>query len=144
MIAPVQQPPSPANAPAPSPPPVTSNAGTTAAAMPAALRLTFDKAQSDLTPASAASIRLLVQAAPHSDSTTYNVQAYASGDADDPSVARRLSLSRAIAVRSALMADGVPSARIFLRALGSEPAEGGPPDRVEISVLGDNATAAQR
>ena len=53
------------------------------------------------------------------DSTSFNVVAYAAGTPDDPSTARRLSLSRALAVRSALMADGVGSARIYVRALGA-------------------------
>jgi outer membrane protein OmpA-like peptidoglycan-associated protein len=110
------------------------------------MRLTFSKDQSDLSPESVASIKQFVQSMPRADNTTYNVLAYASGDPDDPSVARRMSLSRAIAVRSALIADGVPSARIYLRALGSQPGEGGPPDRVEVNVPGGNstATAAQR
>jgi len=144
VIPPVQPPVPPASASPPAPPPITANAATTAAATPAGLRLTFNKGQSDLSPESADSIKQLVQTAPHTDTVSYNVLAYASGDPDDPSVARRLSLARAIAVRSALMADGVPSARIYLRALGSQPGGGGPPDRVAIDVLGGNTTAVQR
>lgn len=63
--------------------------------------------------------------------------AYAPGKPDDPSTARRISLSRAMAVRSALVADGVPSARIFVRALGEQYGDG-PPDRVDLSVTGAN------
>jgi hypothetical protein len=46
-----------------------------------------------------------------------------------------------LAVRSALIADGVSSARIYVRALG---ATGGAdaPDRVDVTVLGGNAPAA--
>ncbi len=139
-IAPIQPPAPPANAPSPAPP-VAAGAATTAAAIPAGLRLTFANGQSDLSPGSADSINHLVQAAPAGDATTFNVLAFASGDPDDPSVARRLSLARAIAVRAVLMADGVPSSRIYLRALGSEPGQG-PPDRVDLSVLGANASAA--
>lgn len=145
-IPPVQAPAPPANAAPPAPPPIAANAATTAAATPAGLRLTFSKDQSDLSPDSVTSIKQFVQSAPHTDTITYNVLAYATGDPDDPSVARRMSLSRAIAVRSALMADGVSSSRIYLRALGSQPEDKGSPDRVEINVLGGNspATAAQR
>ena len=96
------------------------DAGTTARPLISGLQLTFAKGQSDLSPTSANSIKALARAAPNVDTTTFNVLAYASGDPDDPSVARRMSLSRAIAVRDALMADGVPSARIYLRALGSQ------------------------
>jgi len=143
-IPPVQTPPPAANAPPLVPPPIAASAATTAAATPAGLRLTFSKDQSDLSPDSAASIKQLVQNAPQTDTVSYNVLAYASGDPDDPSVARRLSLARAIAVRAALMAYGVPSTRIYLRALGSQSGGGGPPDRVAIDVLGANVTAGQR
>jgi outer membrane protein OmpA-like peptidoglycan-associated protein len=43
-----------------------------------------------------------------------------------------------MAVRSALVTSGVPSARIYVRALG-EAFGAGPPDRVDVSVLGANA-----
>lgn len=102
----------------------------------------FAKGQSDLSPASADAIKQFAKGAPNTDATTFNVLAYASGDPDDPSVARRLSLSRAIAARDALLADGVPSARIYLRALGAQPGDGGPLDRVDIAVMGANATSA--
>jgi outer membrane protein OmpA-like peptidoglycan-associated protein len=46
------------------------------------------------------------------------VDAYAPGSASDPSVAMRLSLSRALAVRDALAACGVPAGRIVPRADG--------------------------
>jgi hypothetical protein len=42
-----------------------------------------------------------------------------------------------MAVRSALVVDGVPSARIFVRALGEQYGDG-PPDRVDIGVTGAN------
>lgn len=59
--------------------------------------------------------------------------AYASGDAENASQARRLSLSRALAVRSYLIEKGVRSARIDVRALGNRN-EGGPPDRVDATI----------
>jgi outer membrane protein OmpA-like peptidoglycan-associated protein len=140
-LEPIQPPAPPANAPPPLPPPIDAGAATTAAATQAGLRLTFATGQSDLSPESADSIKHLVQASPAGDATTFNVLAYALGDPDDPSVARRLSLARAIAVRAALMTDGVPSSRIYLRALGSQPGQV-PPDRVDVSVLGANGGTA--
>jgi outer membrane protein OmpA-like peptidoglycan-associated protein len=139
-IPPVPPPVAPANPPAPPVPPVVAGAATEAAATGTGLRLTFTNDKSDLSPGSADSIKHFVQSAPTGDTTTFNVLAFASGDPNDPSVARRLSLERAIAVRAALMADGVPSSRIYLRALGFEPGRG-PPDRVDLSVLGANASA---
>jgi outer membrane protein OmpA-like peptidoglycan-associated protein len=122
-----------------APPPVSDTAATTAAPTTSGLRLTFAPEQSDLSPESSASIRQLTAAAPGGDSTTFNVLAYAPAKADDPSTARRISLSRAMAVRGALVADGVPSARIFVRALGEQYGDG-PPDRVDIGVTGGTAS----
>jgi outer membrane protein OmpA-like peptidoglycan-associated protein len=59
--------------------------------------------------------------------------AYAQGDEDTASKARRLSLSRALAVRSFLIDQGVRSTRIEVRALGNKVSEGAP-DRVDIVV----------
>jgi hypothetical protein len=58
------------------------------------------------------------------------IDAYAAADPDDPSVAPRLSLSRAFALRDALVACGVPSASIIPRADGA----GKNPDVALISV----------
>jgi outer membrane protein OmpA-like peptidoglycan-associated protein len=129
--------------PPPPPPPVADNATTSAAATGAGLRVTFAPGQSDLSPDSAASIKTLTATAPAGDSVTFNVLAYAPGAPDDASTARRVSLARAMAVRTALLADGVPSARIFVRALGAQYGDG-PPDRVDVNVLGGNDPAAAR
>ncbi len=69
-----------------------------------------------------------------SDSLRVQVKAYAGGSADSVSAARRLSLSRALAVRAFLMDQGVRSTRIDVRALGNR-SEGGPPERVDIVVV---------
>ena len=49
----------------------------------------------------------------------------------------------ALAVRGALMADGVASAHIYVRALGSQ-TDTEPADRVDIGVMGGNATETAR
>jgi outer membrane protein OmpA-like peptidoglycan-associated protein len=136
-IAPIAPP--PAGAP-PPPPPVSDTAATAAVPTTTGLRLTFAPGASDLSPESSTSIKQLTQDASLGDQTTFNVLAYAPGKADDPSTARRVSLSRAMAVRSALVADGVPSARIFVRALGEQYGDG-PPDRVDLSVTGAGASS---
>jgi outer membrane protein OmpA-like peptidoglycan-associated protein len=142
-INPIAPPEPPAGSAPPPPPPVSETAATKAAPTTAGLRLTFAPDQSDLSPDSSASIKQLATSAPPGDDTTFNVQAYAPGKPDDPSTARRVSLSRAMAVRSALVASGVPSARIFVRALGEQFGDG-PPDRVDIAVNGAPGTAAAR
>jgi outer membrane protein OmpA-like peptidoglycan-associated protein len=143
VVNPIPAPEPPAGAPPPPPPPVSETAATKAAPTNAGLRLTFAPGASDLNPDSTASIKDLTSAAPAGDGTTFNVQAYAPGTADDPSTARRISLARAMAVRNALVADGVPSARIFVRALGAQHGDG-PPDRVDISVEGAPGQATQK
>jgi outer membrane protein OmpA-like peptidoglycan-associated protein len=140
-ITPIAPPEPVPGSPSPPPPPVSDQAATAAAPTSTGLRLTFAPGQSDLSPDSSVSIRQLTEAAPPGDATTFNVQAYAPGKPDDPSTARRVSLSRAMAVRSALVADGVPSARIFVRALGEQYGDG-PPDRVDVSVVSANTSAA--
>ncbi len=63
--------------------------------------------------------------------------AYAKGTADSSSRARRLSLSRALAVRAFLIEKGVRSTRMDVRALGDK-APDGPIDRVDIMPLAAN------
>jgi outer membrane protein OmpA-like peptidoglycan-associated protein len=97
------------------------------------VRLVFGEGKTELTPADEATIRDLARSIPSPAADSVNVVAYAAGKPDDPSTARRLSLSRGIAVRSVLLASGVPSAQIYVRALGST-ASDGPADRVELIV----------
>jgi outer membrane protein OmpA-like peptidoglycan-associated protein len=143
---PVIPPPAPADAPmAPEPPPpISDTAGTTVDALPkqdgAGVRLDFAHGEADLTPDTANAVKALVAAAPKDDTTTFDVVAYATGVPEDPSTARRLSLSRALSVRSALMAYGVPSTHIYVRAMGAQPGDG-PQDRVDVMVMGANAAA---
>jgi outer membrane protein OmpA-like peptidoglycan-associated protein len=68
-----------------------------------------------------------------SEDATLEVQllAYASGDEANASKARRLSLSRALAVRSFLIDQGVRKTRIEVRALGNKVPDG-QADRVDI------------
>jgi outer membrane protein OmpA-like peptidoglycan-associated protein len=61
--------------------------------------------------------------------------AFAAGDDEAPNAARRLSLSRALAVRGFLVDQGIAAARVQVRALGQS-SEDGPPDRVDIKPQG--------
>jgi outer membrane protein OmpA-like peptidoglycan-associated protein len=108
--------------------------------MPPPVRLMFNTGQTDLSPADEAAIRDLAHEIPAPDASSINVVAYAAGKPDDASTARRLSLSRGMAVRSVLLASGVPSAQIYVRALG-ETASDGPADRVELIVTRLGAVA---
>ena len=60
--------------------------------------------------------------------------AYAGGKALSPSKARRMSLSRALSVRSFLIENGIRSTRIDVRALGSKTSEK-PLNRVDVNIV---------
>jgi outer membrane protein OmpA-like peptidoglycan-associated protein len=60
--------------------------------------------------------------------------AYAGGKKLSASKARRLSLSRALAIRSYLIGKGVRSTRIDVRALGNK-VPAGRPDRVDLKII---------
>ena len=62
------------------------------------------------------------------------LKAFASTNGDNISRARRLSLSRALAVRSFLIEQGLRSTRIDVRALGIA-RDGGAADRVDVVLL---------
>lgn len=62
------------------------------------------------------------------------IKAFASTSGNRPSHARRMSLSRALTVRSHLIQQGVLSTHIDVRALG-EPNDGSAPDRVDVVLL---------
>ena len=66
--------------------------------------------------------------------TRLQLKAFAGGTSGSSSSASRLSLSRALAVRSFLIESGVRSTRINIRALGRS-ADSGPPDRVDLIIL---------
>jgi len=134
--------PLPAQEPAPPPPPpVSATAATNASTLHNGLRLTFGSGETDLNPASIAAIDGIAQGVQSHENSSVNVVAYAAPTPDDPSTARRLSLSRALAVRSALIADGVNSSRIYVRALGGSEAGNGPNDRVDVTLLGANTSS---
>lgn len=62
------------------------------------------------------------------------VVAYAAGQANNASQARRLSLSRALAVRSYLIDKGIRSTRIDVQAMGAPENATGAADRVDLSL----------
>ncbi len=143
--------PAPTPAPLPAPAPVSSAALSSAGAGPVALTapqsatsdiapigpqetlstISFDKESARL---SEGAKDTLAHLASHmSEDATLEVQllAYAAGDEESASKARRLSLTRALAVRSFLIEQGVRNTRIEVRALGNKVQEGSP-DRVDI------------
>ncbi len=128
-------------------PPVTADSPTTTERRKDGLRIVFGAGRSDLSAAAEAEIARLVQgdssAAPTPETASYTVTSFSAGKPEDPSTPRRLSLARALAVRSTLMTHGVASVRIYVRALGpaSPGFADGPPDRADIVVAANPVPA---
>jgi outer membrane protein OmpA-like peptidoglycan-associated protein len=116
----------------PPPAPVVANAVGVATPITGGLRITFGPGSADLNAATSEALRQLARAMP---TGVFTLNAYTPGQPDDPSTPRRLSLDRALATRSLLMAEGIPSTRIIARGHQFGPNEpDGPADRVDITV----------
>jgi outer membrane protein OmpA-like peptidoglycan-associated protein len=96
--------------------------------------LPFPAGETTLRPEAAAALDALVAAMAADATARVQLVAYAGAGASGGSAARRLSLSRALAVRAYLIERGVRSTRIDVRALGAK-SDGGPPDRVDVVAL---------
>ena len=138
VLAPLSPPPPKHPEPAPVPVPVVAGAFGEATKLPDGLRLTFAAGSADLNPANDAALEKLAHEAAAKPDVIINVMAYAAGSPEDPSTPRRLSLSRALIARAVLLAQGINSTRIYVRALGAQGGNG-PPDRVDITVTNPDA-----
>ena len=128
----------------PPPPPVVplaDDAPGTVTPLPNGLRITFGPDRADMSPATAATLAKFA-GDQLSQTSSINVFAYAAGSAEDPSAPRRLSLQRALAARAVLLNAGIPSPRIYPRALG--PASAEEPDRVDVVTGSPTPPAAGR
>jgi len=139
----------PARAPAPVPPAIarpsapvppaapqpTPAAAPAAVAAPAAAMLRFAKSDSALSTDGRTTLDRVAAALAANESLRLQLVAHASGDADDPVVARRVALQRAIAARTYLIEHGVQSVRMDVRALGDKDAGDGPLDRVDLLLV---------
>jgi hypothetical protein len=99
--------------------------------MPDQLRLDFGGGSAELSPAAESTLTGLADRLKDRPQQRIQLKAFASADGGNASQARRLSLSRALAVRSFLIDQGIRSTRMDVRALG-DTAESGPLDRVDI------------
>ncbi len=98
------------------------------------LRIAFDGGSAKLPDEAKADLEALARALAEDSRLRLQVKAYAASTKDSASRARRLSLSRALSVRSYLIGQGLRSTRIDIRALGDK-AEGGPADRADLLVV---------
>lgn len=121
---------------APAPPAVTASAAANAA--PALARLNvvrFAQGRSDIPSEGQELLNSIASQLASNARLRLQLVAYASGAGDDAIAARRLSLARAVQMRSYLIAKGVPSVRMDVRALGNQNNSGGPADRVDVVIL---------
>jgi len=113
----------------PAPKTTTSAAPTSGPVM-----VVFEQDSAVLDDSAKTQIRLIEQNLTADDSLRLQLVAFATGSEDNPSRARRLSLSRALAIRSFLVESGVKSTRMDVRALGNK-IEGSPGDRVDLVLI---------
>ena len=99
-----------------------------------ALRIAFPNDDSKLPANSQKGLKELAAKMKADEGLRLQLLAYAGGGDLSSSKARRLSLSRALAVRSYLIEDGVRATRIDVRALGDKTAEQ-PMNRVDVNLV---------
>ncbi len=120
--------------PLPTPPQVVDGAPGQALRIPGGVRVTFGATDAALNPATLAALREIAGAAVEEHAPAVSVDAYAKSDPSDPSTARRLSLSRALAARAVLREAGIASEHIYVRALLAEAGPAPlPANRVDVT-----------
>lgn len=97
-------------------------------------RLLFEAGSTDLGPTEQDKLTDIVSQLNAHEQIRLQLRAYASEINGSTSGARRLSLSRALAVRAYLMDRGIRPTRVDVRALGTEVSEG-PQDRVDVQLV---------
>jgi outer membrane protein OmpA-like peptidoglycan-associated protein len=118
-----------------NPPPPANTAPSAAAGLTRRSQIIFASGIADPAPNSIDAIRMLgsdLNSAVQGAGGRIQLQAYGGAKGDKSSDARRLSLKRALAIRTILISAGVPSAKIDVRAMGG--ADDGPLDRVDVYI----------
>ena len=95
------------------------------------MRLTFAPGSAELSDEAKRELQALAKSLVQNGSSRVQLLAYAADSGDGASRARRMSLSRALAVRAFLIDQGVRSNRMDVRAQGSNVGDG-PADRVDV------------
>lgn len=124
-------------APAVSAAPVPTEQASTSTATPAddgTVKVVFNGGDTKLSADGQAAVDKVLGELEKSDGVRVQLMAYAVGDDLTASQARRISLSRALSVRSYLIEKGVRSSRIDVRALGDK-GEGDPKNRVDVNLI---------
>lgn len=100
------------------------------------LRLTFDPGSSGMTQAMIDAVRAEAKQLAGKPGLRVTLWSSASGTTEDLSTPRRISLARALAVRSILIREGVATTRIYPRATGLAQPGTEPADRLDIIAEG--------
>ncbi|MCP1269609.1 OmpA family protein [Acetobacter cerevisiae] len=120
--------------PMPAQPAIDEKATGTVFTIPGGVRVTFAAGAATLNPETHQALLGFAQSLADKPHVRALIDAYSSGAVDDPSLPRRMSLSRGLAARSVLMNSGIPSTRIYLRVIGlpKTPADHGGQDYIDI------------
>ncbi|PCD80171.1 OmpA family protein [Acetobacter orleanensis] len=120
--------------PMPAQPAVDAKATGTVSSIPGGVRITFGAGAATLNPETHQALLAFAQSLSEKPHTRALIDAYSSGAVDDPSLPRRMSLTRGLAARSVLMNGGIPSTRIYLRVIGlpKTPAHNAGQDYIDI------------
>lgn len=124
--------------PAPVVPPANATAAAATSAAPAFAHLNvvrFPQGRAEIPPEGQQLLDAVASQLAANAKLRLQLVAYASGVDDDAVAARRLSLARAVQMRSYLIAKGVSSVRMDVRALGNRNESGGPADRVDVLIV---------
>ncbi|WP_428390826.1 OmpA family protein [Lichenicoccus sp.] len=123
--------------PPPPPVPVVAHAvGDASAIAQHGTRITFGRDSADLNAATMQALRDFADRLKVDPGARALIDAYSHGTADDPSTPRRMALARGLAARAVLIEGGIPSTRIYVRAIGRPPKSPAPDDRVDLTVSG--------
>ena len=121
-----------------APPPATTPSGLSSpqvSMVPGVLsRVLFTPGSADLNDSGRRELSQLASKLGKDGESRIQLLAYADGSPENESQARRLSLSRALAVRSYLIEQGIRSTRVNVQALGIR-STGGPADRVDAMAV---------
>ena len=96
-------------------------------------RFNFAKGSSEISKGAQTRLKSIAESLERDEELRLQLLAYAGGEGQTLSQARRTSLSHGLAIRSLLLDRGIRSDRIELRALGNK-SNGGPPNRVDMII----------
>ena len=96
-------------------------------------RFNFANGSSEISEGAETRLNNIAESLERNEELRLQLLAYAGGEGQTLSQARRISLSRGLAIRSLLLDRGIRSDRIDMRALGNK-SDGGPPNRVDMVI----------